>query len=327
MYDYGLSTLEQYSLTAAKSSRTRGALLCNTEKGLFILKEFHGSEKKLACQQKLLLQLKEQGFLIDVYMENQEGKLVSQDKDGNFYTLQNYHEGRECDTKSKTDLQRSISHLAQLHNVMRLEPTEDYVEMPLDEVYIRHNQELRKIRKFIRKKGPANAFEKDYFYSAEYFLEKAESALSQLQGSSYKKIRQKALERGCACHGEYNQHNVWMTRQGIAVTNFSHWKLELQVSDLYCFLRKIMEKHNWDIKLAKGLLEQYHQYKKITPEEWIYLKIRFSYPEKYWKLANYYYTHNKAWISEKNTEKMRTLLSQKKQWENFVEQCFSYYPF
>ena len=51
MYDYGLSTLEQYSLTVLSTVRTRGALLCRTEEGLFILKEFKGTEKKLRKQQ------------------------------------------------------------------------------------------------------------------------------------------------------------------------------------------------------------------------------------------------------------------------------------
>ena len=39
MYDYGLSTLEQYGLTAESTARTRGGLLCRTEKGLVIVKE------------------------------------------------------------------------------------------------------------------------------------------------------------------------------------------------------------------------------------------------------------------------------------------------
>ena len=30
-----------------------------------------------------------------------------------------------------------------------------------------------------------------------------------------------------------------------------------------------------------------------------------NYPEKYWKLANHYYTHNKAVISGKNVEKVQ----------------------
>lgn len=45
LYDYGLSTLAQYELTADRSARTRGALLCYTAQGLLILREFHGSEK------------------------------------------------------------------------------------------------------------------------------------------------------------------------------------------------------------------------------------------------------------------------------------------
>lgn len=45
MYDYGLSVLEQYGLNALSSGRVRGALLCRTERGPVILREFHGSEK------------------------------------------------------------------------------------------------------------------------------------------------------------------------------------------------------------------------------------------------------------------------------------------
>ena len=42
LYDYGLGTLAQYELTADRSARTRGALLCYTAQGLLILREFHG---------------------------------------------------------------------------------------------------------------------------------------------------------------------------------------------------------------------------------------------------------------------------------------------
>lgn len=45
LYDYGLSTLEQYGITAESTARTRGGLLCHTEKGLVIVKEFKGTEK------------------------------------------------------------------------------------------------------------------------------------------------------------------------------------------------------------------------------------------------------------------------------------------
>ena len=80
MYDYGLSILEQYGLNAESSARTRGALLCRTEKGLVIIREFGGTEKKLQKQQELLEKLSEQECLVDCYISNQEGALVAKDR-------------------------------------------------------------------------------------------------------------------------------------------------------------------------------------------------------------------------------------------------------
>ena len=94
MYDYGLSTLEQYGLTAESTARTRGGLLCHTEKGLVIVKEFKGTEKKLQKQQELLLQIQSQGGKVDCYIPNQEENLVSRDRDGIPYTMQHWY--MEC---------------------------------------------------------------------------------------------------------------------------------------------------------------------------------------------------------------------------------------
>lgn len=327
MYDYGLSTLEQYGITAEGTSRTRGALLCRTEKGLLILKEFHGSEKKLKTRQSLLTQLGESGCLVDRYLTNLEGELVTRDKDEIPYTLQYWYEGRECDTKSREDILRSVRTLAGLHKYMRLPLTKDYMEKSLQDEYTRHNQEIRKIRKFIRKKGAASPFEKDFLASVEWFLEKGNQALEGLARSGYEELREKSMEEGCVCHGEYNQHNVLMMRGACAVTNFEHFGFDIQMADLYCFMRKILEKQNWDLQLAEAMLEAYHHIRPISRLEWQNLKVRFTYPEKYWKLANYYFSHNKAWISEKNVEKQRNLIAQKEIWGKFPERCFGRYPF
>lgn len=327
MYDYGLSTLEQYGLTAKTTSRTRGALLCQTEKGLMILKEFHGSEKKLKKQQELLLKLKEKGHQTDCYAENQEESLISRDRDNIPFTLQYWYEGRECDTRSREDILKGVGTLGRIHRDMKLPVTEDYLEKSLEVEYLRHNQEIRKIRKFIRKKGPVNVFEKDFLFSVEWFLKRGEEALEMLRESSYEDLRKKAMEEGQVCHGEYNQHHVLMTKKGPAVVNFGHWCFDIQMADLYRFMRKILEKYSWDLTLAQEMLRTYHRESPISPEEWQNLRIRFVYPEKYWKLANYYYSHNKAWISEKNVEKLKAFIKQKETWEAFTETCFKRYPF
>lgn len=327
MFDYGLSTLVQYGLTASASSRTRGALLCRTEKGLLILREYTGSPKKLVLQQKLLEKLSKEGGLVDTFLENQEGSLVSKDKDECSYTLQYWFEGRECDTKSREDILISVRTLGKLHNLMKLPTEQDYVEQSLKEEFRRHNQEIRKIRKFVRNKGASCVFEKDFLASVPWFLERGERALDMLEHSSYENLREDAIREGCVCHGDFNQHNVLMTKEGTAVTNFGKFCFDVQMADLYRFMRKVLEKYNWDCRLAREMLRAYHQERPISPGEWENLRIRFSYPEKYWKLANYYFSHNKAWISEKNVQKQKNLIRQQEMWQDFSERCFEKYPF
>jgi len=113
---------------------------------------------------------------------------------------------------------------------------------------------------------------------------------------------------------------------GTAVTNFGHWSFDIQIADLYRFMRKILEKYNWNLELAGEMLREYHKIRPISAEEWKNLRVRFTYPEKYWKLANYYYSHKKVWISEKNVEKLQNLIRQREIWENFAEECFRDYP-
>ena len=329
LYDYGLGTLAQYELTADRSARTRGALLCYTSQGLLILREFHGSEKKLKKQQELLLHLRECGMNIDYFLQNSQESLVSRDKDQLTFTLQHWYEGRECDTKSRDDIIKSVRTLARLHILMKMEPVEEYRERSLRDEYLRHNQELRKIRKFIRKKGASCVFEKDYLASVEWFLQRAQYAAELLDETEYDNLREQAWKEGQVCHGEYNQHNVLMLKgdnEAVAVTNFSRWNFDIQMADLYRFMRKILEKHNWNLNLAQEMLREYHRIRPISKAEWQNLRVRFTYPEKYWKLANHYYSHKKVWISEKNVEKLQNLIRQRENWKDFGQKCFKDYP-
>ncbi len=323
MHDYGLSVLEQYDVTVKNSFRGRGALLCQTDKGLLLIREFKGSARKLERQQKLLEEIQNAREIpVDVICPNLEGELISADAEGVAYVVRRWYEGKECDTRSQDDILRSVRALGTLHKAMHLPLLPEYAAQPLSDEYARHNRELKKIRKFIRQKRRKNDFESTFLTSVEWFLAQGEEALDQLLHSSYESLRAQSMTEGNICHGEYNQHNVLMLKGKEAATNFERWNYDLQTADLYRFMRKILEKHNWEERLAARMLEEYQKVRPLSKDEWENLRIRFCYPEKYWKLGNYYYTHNKAWISGKNTEKLRRLIEQKDAWKNFGKKCF-----
>ena len=104
-----------------------------------------------------------------------------------------------------------------------------------------------------------------------------------------------------------------------AVTNFSHWNFDVQMADLYRFMRKILEKYCWDPYIAEKMLSTYDSIRPISMSEWQNLKVRFVYPEKYWKQLNFYYNAGKAWIPVRSIEKLQKLEEQQTARNLFLE--------
>lgn len=323
MYDRGLWVLEQYGLTARTACRGRGVLLYETSDGWVSIKEYSGTKRKLEQQYELMSRIKEAGFpYLDCLRRNLEGELISYDKEENAYVLRDWYVGKECDTRSISDIERAVRKLAVLHKVMRGEIQNEYVRESLVHECDRHNAEIRKTRKFIQKKQKKNGFEVRLLNCAELFLRQGEQVVQELENSDYEILRKDSLNLGSICHGDYNQHNVLFNGNQIAITNFDKWNYDIQVADLYLFMRKILEKHNWDLSMGLGMLDTYQEVKPLSKAELNNLRIRLAYPWKFWKLCNFYSSTNKAWISGKNMEKLDQLQRQWKNWLYFLEKAF-----
>ena len=323
MNDRDLQVLEQYPFTVRGSFRVRGAFLLDTGEGRRLIREFSGSPQKLETEQKLLLHLREQGYLVDRMEPDQEGRLASVWREYTSFVVKEALEGRECDTRSESEIMKAASLLGSLHLSMR-----NCVELSEEECarmtgpdagdeLLRHNRELKKIDRFIRKKTRKNEFETAYLACFPKVLEEAERMEQKLRDSAYGKLRQQALEEGHFCHGEYTHHNILVNGGQMAVINFEKCSINVQVNDLYQFMRKILEKQNYDLRLGSRMLRSYEEKKPLTAEEREYLGIRMGYPEKFWKLANYYYNTNKAWIPGKHMEKLEKFLGQQEKRVSF----------
>ena len=91
---------------------------------------------------------------------------------------------------------------------------------------------------------------------------------------------------------------------------------------LSALINKILEQHNCDLHMGRGMLDTYCRARPLKREELLNLKLRLSYPWKFWKLCNYYESTNKVWISGKNMEKLDQLEKQWNSWLYFLEKAF-----
>ena len=260
--------------------------------------------------------------------ENKEDAYVSKAEDGTGYILKKWFQGRECDVRRENELIAGAENLARIHLCMRLAGEENGFagreENPVIKEYARHNRELRKVREFVCRRSVKSPFEIAFLkgYDQMYFW--ADRVLKILENMDLDSVFKEAEAENHMVHGDYNYHNLLVCQEGMAVTGFEHAHRDVQMEDLYYFLRKVLEKSGWKIRLGDGMLNAYSAIHPLTEGEMEYLKIRLIYPEKFWKTANSYYCTNKAWISVKNIEKLQTAIRQTEEKKMFLKEVFGF---
>lgn len=321
MNDRNTEVLGQYDLEITSFRRGRGAWVCETDKGLKLLREYKGTVKRLEFEEEVLRVLRESGHcLVDQYIRNREQEILSVAEDGNRFIVKDWYADRECNIRDEDEMIEAVSQIARLHKTLRKVKLKEEWNLgsilaePMAEEMERHNRELKRTRNFISGKRKKSDFELCVMGNFSMFYDQAEEAKDGLD----RMIGEMGAPEHYLCHGELNQHHILMGPGYTAVIEFNRMHLGVQMADLYHFIRKAMEKHDWNLRLGTRMLETYDRVLAMGKEEREYLYYLFLYPEKYWKQLNFYYNSNKAWIPARNVEKLKNLEIQQKTRNQFL---------
>lgn len=322
MNDRAVSVLSEYDFEVIRTWKGRGAILFETPEGIRILKEYTGLTDKLALQNALLSHIRETGDVItEEIIPNKEGALWTQDQNQDVYIVKTYFEGRECNIREEAECRQAAETLAKLHHVMHLpggiQAGMAQNTLRMDREYEKHNKELKKVRRFLRDKSQKNDFE---IYLLKYYDSFMEQAFSVTEAwrACRKEDALQTSENNAWCHGDYQYHNLLLAGSDMCVINFEKCMCDSQIRDLYLFLRKLLEKNNWSVAFGDMLLAAYQKKRTLSREEIEQLYYRLAYPEKFWKIVNFYYNAGKAWIPGRNMEKFDKLLRQEAEKQSFL---------
>lgn len=322
MNDKAIALLEQYDIEVLRTRKGRGAILCDTPQGVLIFKEYAGNEERLLWENRVLTHIAQQGTIkVDALLPTKEGNLLVKDRDQVTYILKTYYEGRECNITDRGECAMAMSLLAGLHN-----STSQLGNMcggkartPLEE-YEKKNKELARIRSFLHKKGQKQPFERCLNSVIDLYIEQAQQVTQDWK--EYETKLGMTQDMQAVFHGDYQYHNIILYDKEWYVVNFEKCQSGSPVTDIYLMMRKLLEKSDWSVSLGKELLEAYQRVRPLGACEWIDLFYRLSYPEKFWKIANFYYNSRKAWIPERNMQKLDKVLEQEQLRQSFLEQVF-----
>lgn len=333
MRENELAILEQYDIDVKNTKKVRDAVLCDTDKGLFIVKEMKFSEKRLSVLEYLGKHLQEQGQEnIDWILRTKADELFCVSEEGTKYFLKHWFIGRECDVQREKDILEGVKNLADIHRALRgpmFDEDKEQISITsgedLRQEFFRHNREMKKVRSFMRDKVGKGNFEFAFLKNFDAMYAWADCALERLKSSNYEELMQKSLKEYRMIHGDYNYHNILITSNGMATTNFEHVQKNLQVTDFYYFLRKAMEKHHWNVELGDKMIESYQKRMPFEKGELNYIATCLAYPEKFWKAANSYHRSRKVWIPAKNLEKLELVIRQTEEKKAFLKTIFSFH--
>ena len=281
---------KKYGFQVKNQYRARGAILFDTKDGPLLLREKMKLTGHFEWENEVKEHLRKNGMtLLDFAVKNVDGEYLTEAEDGTKYVLyQNFYE----------------------------EPV--LLQQPLLSRYDKHNREMKHVYGYMRGKKKKTEFERYAMQCFPNFYERAMQVRSQLSENLY--YKEHSGQTKDVCHGEYNYHNLLLTKSGLATTNFEHAAPGMQLLDMAYFMRKVMEKNKWQVEKGVVLWNGYCEGAGCSKKELEFLITILSYPIKYWKLLNQYINSKKTWISNKNMEKLKAVCEQEESKDKFLQQ-------
>lgn len=329
MNDKAVNVLEQYDMTVNRTFKGRGTIICDTDQGMRVLKEYRGRTEKLELLFQLQGKLKD-SLRTDTLIRTKEGALFVKDLDNSVYILEEQVEGKECSYKNEEDIVKACGAMAKLHLKFMTPQSEKICLMPVffyaDEME-RHTVECKRVRNYLRKLHNKTEFERALLKEYDYFLEKAVAVTRRAREESQAEYEAYVNSNGLYCHGDYQYHNVIFGKGSggayTGIVNLEHFAHDAGARDFYLLFRKISEKCDWSLDMAQSMLDAYQNRRVFPPIEWRSLCLRLEYPEKFWKIINFYYNSRKSWMPNRNYDKLESLIRQEKNREKLLNKFFS----
>jgi len=327
--DKAVNVLEQYDMTVNRTFKGRGTIICDTDQGMRVLKEYRGRTEKLELLFQLQGKLKD-SLRTDTLIRTKEGALFVKDLDNSVYILEEQVEGKECSYKNEEDIVKACGAMAKLHLKFMTPQSEKICVMPVffyaDEMES-HTIECKRVRNYLRKLHNKTEFERALLKEYDYFLEKAVAVTRRAREESQAEYEAYVNSNGLYCHGDYQYHNVIFGKGSggayTGIVNLEHFAHDAGARDFYLLFRKISEKCDWSLDMAQSMLDAYQNRRVFPPIEWRSLCLRLEYPEKFWKIINFYYNSRKSWMPNSNYDKLESLIRQEKNREKLLNKFFS----
>lgn len=284
--------LNGYGLKLYSAQRIRTCLICSTSGGVMALKKQPSDALMVSFEAEGRNKLLENGFeSINSFIKSVEGDFCYTYSEQN-YTLEPYAELLNPDMENTKTVLDAVKTLSLMHNAaygLDFDGGRSALGR-LPEMFKKRAGELKHIRKDIMRRGDYDIMDIIIKTHYNYFLRRAEEAVSRLEDSGYDRIVGEAREKRTFCHNSFKSGNFMLTRSGgVFIESMPKIAYDIPVWDIAFFLRRMMKRPDFDAEYTVRILDTYAKYSDFSRNDESVVEAILLFPWKFMSLCNEYY--------------------------------------
>jgi len=311
----------------------KGVWWVKTADATYILKKMSNSEETLKFLLDAVNHLNGNGIKLPRPVAAKDGKPYV-NLNGTCYVLTNAIEGKNPSYSSPKELAAVVRELARFHkaSVGYSPPPDSKPKYHLGlwvEDYREQIEDIHSFYKAEQAKQAHDAIGKTVLAEFPAFYERANRAISGLEGPEYGEWVSQAKKSGTLCHQDFAAGNLLMTsNDGMHVIDTDSITIDIPARDIRKLLNKVMKKNGkWDIGLAKSMLMAYQSENPLTRAQWRVVKLDLMFPHLFIGAVNkYMYKRDPEWTDEKYLKRIVEMTSFEKTISGLLDQFESIIP-
>lgn len=310
------SIMDHWGLHCRNWKKVKDVYKIQTESGCKNLKVSPHAPERLAFVHQAVTHLNLNGFKrLNPIIPTLDGRTYV--TDGTVaYTLFDWVEGGQCDFRNLSVLAEATKVLAEFHQKSRGFTPPDHSNMRnrLGRCLNHFEEYYQNLIDFTEqaREMPRDPFARVYLKNVDSFLPLAARATELLRQSPYQELTRAAQESMVFCHGDPAARNFILTPgQGIFMIDFDSCRLDLPLMDLIKFSRRVLKKYHWDFRIARIIIEAYHEVSPLTSAELEVMRAVFYFPQKFWRISIRYFHDHRHHTPEREFRKFQKYLSNK----------------
>ena len=325
MKEFSASVLEPFGLRAKRVTRAYGAFICDTNRGVMLVKETTLPVEVLWFAHDVKEHLAYRGFgCTDRYQVSSDGQIQTE-QSGEVYTVRRWMRAEEAKLTEKECALRMAALLGQMHGAAegfeasqrsrRINRCHEWPQLIYKDI-----RKLQSCGKMLRKNGRYTEFDLMVLDSLPEMIEQLMEAQKFFLSEVYVRLADRTDRMRIFGHGGYDDHTVLLGREQNMITDFEQSCYMIPVTDLAILLERAMRKNDWDEQLGWHMLEWYDRGHPMSSEEKKMVRALLMYPMRFCRLCGEAYQMKRNWMPISYKRKMEEWKVQQEKRKVFIKQ-------